>query len=103
MYVIPAEGIRILPTEKLVQSFAGVRQCFVVRNVKREVRQVEDSLQTRHLLLVNHVYHVVAYKQQSAFRMINDIVNLFAVEFMQDGYYHRSISQRGQKRYCPVG
>ena len=103
MYIIPAEGVRVLPPEQLVQSFACVRQFFVVRNVKREVRQVEDSLQTRHLLLVYHVYHVVTHKQQSAFRMIHDIVNLFAVEFMQDGYYHRSISQRGQKRHCPMG
>ena len=35
--------------------------------------------------------------------MIDDIVNLFAVEFVQDGNYHRSICQCGQKRHCPVG
>ena len=103
LHVLTAEGVRILVPKQLVQPFAGVRQLIVVRHVQREVGQIEDTLQVGHLLLVYHVHHIVAHKQQARLRMVHDVVYLFSVEFMQYGHYHRPIRQRGQKSHCPVG
>ena len=67
MNIVATIGIGKLAAKQLVQPFTGIGQFFVVRDIQREIGQVENTLQTRHFFLVDDVDHVIAHKQQAAF------------------------------------
>ena len=51
-------------------------------NHQREVGQVDDALQLRHLLRVNLLRHEVADEKQACLAVIDDVVHLFGVKLM---------------------
>ena len=67
-----------------------------------EIGQIEDAFQLGHLVRIDDVDDVIAYKKQPRLRVVDDVVYLLVVELVKDGYYHGSVGQRGQECYRPV-
>ena len=82
--------------------FARVRELFRMADEQREVGYVDDALQSGHRLGVDGLYGVVTDEEQSGTGMVDDVMDLFAVELVQDGHGDGSVGQRGKEGDCPV-
>ena len=82
---------------------AGESQFFRTRYHQREVWQEHDTFQCWHLLRVYLLGDIITYKEGFSTRVVDDIMNLFGVEFVKNRYYHGSVGQGCQEGHGPVG
>ena len=102
MYVLLPEILGEFLAVQLVQVLAGVGQLVGTAEHERVVGVVDDAFQVRHLRRVYLRGHMVAYEEQAGVGVVDDVVNLLRHEFMQDGYCHGPVCQRGQERHGPL-
>ena len=55
-----------------------------------------------HLHRVNLCSHMVAHEKQFCIRVVDNVVDLFRHEFVQDRHGNSSVGQRGKKSHCPL-
>ena len=63
----------------------------------------EHALQTRHLVGFELRPHLIANEEQLSSRVIDHVVNLLGVEFVQYRHGHGSVGQCGHEGYAPAG
>ena len=88
---------------EFVQVLTGVGQFIRTRYHQRVVWVVDDTLQRRHGLWVDNRGHMVSHEEQTGLGVVDDIVYLFGIELMQDGYGDGSIGEGGDEGHGPLG
>ena len=97
-----AEIFGIFMAKHLIQVLAGISELFATREMKREVGQIDNSLQPVHLIGIHVLYYIVTHKENTGVRMVHDVMNLIGIKLMKDRDNHGTIGERSQECYCPM-
>ena len=100
--VVLAEVHGVAFAEQLVQVFARVDDLFRPSHQQGVVRYVDDAFQMGHLFCTQLFPDGVSHKKQFGFAMVDDVVNLVGLEFVQDRDGHRAICQGGEEDGTPM-
>ena len=102
VYVLFAEEFGILLTVKFVEPFAGFGESFVTAQLKHEIGDVDDALQSRHRVRVECGPNHIAHKEQTGIGVVDNVVHLLCLKLMEDGHRNGAIGQRGQESHRPM-
>ena len=94
MYVFGPEILGILMSVEFVQVLTGVFQFGGAGNDEREVGDKDDAFKVGHFVGVDHRGNHVAYKKELGLGVVDDVVNLFGVEFVEYRNSNGSIGER---------
>ena len=101
--VFLTEIARELLSEQFIQMVACILQLFAPAHLQGEVGHQDNTFQQRHFGFVQSFPYHITYEEQTCFGMIDNIMNVVRLEFMQDRHGYCTISQDGQKSYAPMG
>ncbi|EJX10502.1 hypothetical protein EVA_01128 [gut metagenome] len=101
--VFGAEILGIALAVDGIAVFAGFNQLRVACHQQRKVVEQDDAFEQRHGLFVEVLPHAVAHKEQFGFGMVDNVVDVVRLEFVQDGHDDGPVGQCGQEGDCPVG
>ena len=101
--VFLSEIFGIFAAKQFVKPFACISQQFGARQEYRVVGNVDNALKMRHGLCVEFGPNHIAHKENLCLRVVNNVVHLLRLKFMQNRHRHCTIRQCGQKGCSPVG
>ena len=82
MHMLGTEIFGVFLAIKLVEVLSCVGQLLAATLYQREVGELDDALYTWYLFQIDRLQHIVAEEQQQRPTMVDDIVDLFRLEFM---------------------
>ena len=90
-HVFLAEVLGELLAVEFVQVLAGVGEFVGAAHHQRVVGIVDDTLQFRHLQRIDDRCHMVADEEQARLGVVDDVMDLFGIELMEDGHSHSPV------------
>ena len=95
--------VRIFLSEKFVEMLAGM--CYLVIGGVQQGKIIHqyDGVQSRHLRLGQLLPHHIPHKEDPGLGVVDQMVDIAALELVQQRHGHGSVCQCGQKGHCPVG
>lgn len=100
--IVHGEEFGVFSAEKFVQMPAGVIQIVRPAGGQGEIAQAKNAFEGGHGVLVQVFPYLIAYKEQTGFGMVDDIMYVVRFEFMENGNNDGSIREGGQKSHAPV-
>ena len=87
---------------ELIEVFAGVGQLVGTTDHQRIIGVVDDAFKRGHCHRVDNGGNMIAHKQQTCFRVIDNIMDLFGIELMQDGNGDSAVGECCQEGDSPL-
>ena len=103
IHILLRKHLRIFPSEEFVQMLPGIRELLGTGDKQRKIGVIDDTLKGRHLVGHDCRSDNIAHKQQLRITVVDDVMNLLCIEFMENRHCYGTISQRGKERHSPVG
>ena len=97
-----AEVLGELFAIEFVEVLAGVGELIGAANHQRVIGIVDDAFEGGHSHGIDDCGYMVAYEEQTGLGVIDDIMDLFGIELMQDGYGNGTVGERGQECNSPL-
>ena len=101
--MLRTEVARETVAEQFVQAFSCLGNALRARHEQGEVRQEDDSLQAGHTGFVEILPHLIAGEEHTRFGMVDNVMDVVRLEFMQDGHGDSTISYHSEESDHPVG